>query len=116
MKVPTILVCDTPHDADPHPWAKNLVNWLYDWSATPMTYCSACALRTMYEGEYFATIDRDSIDIGVTLRMIKDARRAVYNALIALENNKIPTPAGIEPLSTRSGQRHQEGGTGNGCI
>jgi hypothetical protein len=87
-----------PHDADPHPWAKNLVNWLYDWSATPMTYCSACALRSMYEGEYFATIDRDSIDIGVTLKMIKDARRAVYNALIALENSKIPTPAGIEPL------------------
>jgi hypothetical protein len=87
-----------PHDADPHPWAKNLVNWLYDWSATPMTYCSACALRSMYEGEYFATIDRDSIDIGVTLKMIKDARRAVYNALIALENSKIPTPASIEPL------------------
>jgi hypothetical protein len=92
------LVLQHPHDADPHPWAKNLVNWLYDWSATPMTYCSACALRSMYEGEYFATIDRDSIEIGVTLKMIKDARRAVYNALIALGNNKIPTPASIEPL------------------
>jgi len=88
-----------PHDAVPYPWATTLqVNWFYDWSATPMTYCSACALRSMYEGEYFTTIDRDSIDIGVTLKMIKDARRAVYNALIALENSKIPTPASIEPL------------------
>jgi predicted nucleic acid-binding Zn-ribbon protein len=87
-----------PHDADPYPWAKNLVNWLYDWSSTPMTYCRSCRLRSMYEGEYFTAIDKDNVDIGVTLKMIKDARRAVYNALIALENSKIPTPASIEPL------------------
>jgi hypothetical protein len=87
-----------PHDADPYPWAKNLVNWLYDWSSTPMTYCRACRLRSMYEGEYFTAIDKDNVDIGVTLKMIKDARRAVYNALTALENSQIPTPASIEPL------------------
>jgi len=87
-----------PHDADPYPWATDQVNWLYDYSATPMTYCRACALRSMYEGEYFTAIDKDSIDIGVTLKMIKDARRAVYNALTALENSQIPLPGGIEPL------------------
>ncbi len=87
-----------PHDADPYPWATDQVNWLYDYSATPMTYCSPCALRSMYEGEYFTAIDKDSVDIGVTLKMIKDARRAVYTALRALENTQIPMPGGIEPL------------------
>ena len=87
-----------PHDADPYPWKINQANWLYDWSSTPMTYCRACRLRSMYEGEYFTTIDKDNIDIGVTLKMIKDARRAVYNSLTALENANIPAPAGLTPL------------------
>jgi archaellum component FlaC len=75
-----------PHDSDPIPWSNHLSNWFYDWSATPMTYDSACALRTMYEGKYFAKIDKDSIDVGLTIDLMRRARNIVYQALKSLED------------------------------
>jgi HPt (histidine-containing phosphotransfer) domain-containing protein len=87
-----------PHDADPYPLATGLASWLYDWSATPMTYCSACRLRTMAEGEYFAQMDFDSIDLGVTLDMMRRSRETVYNALRILEANDVSPPPSLESV------------------
>ena len=78
-----------PHDADPIPWAEDLVNWFYDWSATPMSYDPACTLRTMYEGIYFPRIDLDSMDIGVTIYLIKRTRQVIREALESLQNSGI---------------------------
>jgi|GEM_PF-1116221 len=75
-----------PHDSDPVPWDYDLSSWLYDWSATPMTYDSACALRTMYEGKYFAKIDKDSIDMGLTMDLMRRARNIIYQALESLDD------------------------------
>ena len=76
-----------PHDADPIPWGKDLLNWLYDWSATPMTYNSAIALKTQAEGYYFAQMDLDSMDMGVNIYLLNKTRSTVYNALKILEEN-----------------------------
>jgi len=51
-----------------------------------MTYCSACALRTMYEGKYFAKIDKDSIDMGLTMDLMRRARNIIYQALESLDD------------------------------
>ncbi len=87
-----------PHDAYPYPFATVLTNWFYDWSATPMTYCSACRLRTMVEGLYFAQIDYDNLDLGVTLDMMRRARELVHNALKVLEETGAFPPLGLESV------------------